>query len=153
MNITKILAVGVAGLAITACSTVEETVTEAVSETYTAYLVGSNVPGGGDMDGYARVEVSVSDNLDRICYEVDEVRNLTPTAAHIHAGAEGTTGSPVLTLKAEDGSWVGCNEGTEALQDGIEAMPSNYYVQIHTAEYPNGAIRGQLYDYDMGDDM
>ena len=142
MNITKILAVGVAGLAITACSTVEETLTENVSETYTAYLVGSNVPGGGDMDGYARAEISVSDNLDRICWEIDEVRNVTPTAAHIHQGVKGATGGPVLELKAEDGMWTGCSEGTEALQNGIEAMPSNYYVQIHSAQYPNGAIRG-----------
>ncbi|MEN3972056.1 CHRD domain-containing protein [Sphingomicrobium sp. XHP0235] len=148
MKLIKAIAAGTALTALAACSTVEETVTENVSETYTAYLVGSEVPGGGDADGYARAEISVSDNLDRICWEIDEVRNVTPTAAHIHQGVKGATGGPVLELKAEDGMWTGCSEGTEALQNGIEAMPSNYYVQIHSAQYPNGAIRGQLYDRD-----
>ena len=142
------LAAGGAMATLAACSTVEETITEQLAETYTAYLTGANVPGGGDPDGYARVEVSISDNFDRICYEVDEVRGVMPTGAHIHMGAAGTNGPVVLPLKSEDGSWTACTEGTEWTQNRIEGNPSMFYVQIHTAEYPNGAIRGQLYDYD-----
>ena len=148
MKMIKLMAAGTAVAALAACSTVEETITEQLSETYTAYLTGDKVPGGGDADGYARVEVSISDNFDRICWEVDEVRGLTPTAAHIHMGAEGSNGPVVLPLEAEDGAWTACAEGSEWTQNRIEGNPSMFYVQIHTAEYPNGAIRGQLYDYD-----
>ena len=151
MTITKLAALASGAAMLGACTTfgsLEESATEAVDDTYTAYLTGANVPGGGDADGYARAEVTVSGTLDNICYEISDVRGVMPTAAHIHEGREGVAGRPVVTLTMQDGKWAGCVEGTEAVQDHIENMPWMHYVQIHTAEYPNGAIRGQLYDRD-----
>jgi hypothetical protein len=40
-----------------------------------------------------------------------------------------------------------CQYGCECAQDGGEkAMrdPGHYYVNVHTTDYPNGAMRGQL---------
>ncbi|WP_265528869.1 CHRD domain-containing protein [Sphingomicrobium marinum] len=149
MRAMKILAPIAASSALLAgCATIEETVTEQLAETYTAYLVGAEVPGGGDPDGYARAEVTISDNFDRICWEIDEVRGVVPTSAHIHMGARGTNGPVVMALEGEDGSWTACRDGGEWRENRIEGNPSMFYVQIHTAEYPNGAIRGQLYDRD-----
>ncbi|WP_343343735.1 CHRD domain-containing protein [Sphingomicrobium sp. XHP0239] len=148
MTITKIAALAAGTALLGACATAQETLVENVDDTYTAYLTGDKVPGGGDMDGYARAEVTVSGTLDRVCYEIDEVRGVVPTAAHIHEGNEGQTGRPVVTLEDNDGTWSGCVNSDGPVRDHIERMPSMHYVQIHTAEYPNGAIRGQLYDYD-----
>ena len=67
------------------------------------------------------------------------------TAAHIHRGARGVDGPPVFTLRRSDeGSYEGCTDGSEWTQDRIEGNPQDFYVNVHTAEYPNGAIRGQL---------
>ena len=33
---------------------------------------------------------------------------------------------------------------TKAILDGILANPDGYYVNVHNASYPGGAIRGQL---------
>lgn len=146
MRVTA-LAAGVAGaLALAGCATVEEAVADAVNTTYHANLTGAQVPGGGDPDGSARARITIEDNFDQVCWAITEVRNIGPvTAAHIHVGAAGTNGPPVFTLrKSNEGSWVGCSEGAEWTQDRIENNPERFYVNIHTADYPNGAIRGQL---------
>ncbi|WP_408057043.1 CHRD domain-containing protein [Tsuneonella flava] len=38
----------------------------------------------------------------------------------------------------------GCSEGAEWTQNRIQGNPQQFYVNIHTTAYPNGAIRGQL---------
>ena len=134
-------AVGLAG-----CATIEEEVVDATSTTYNATLTGAAEVGGGDPDGYGRAEISISDNFDQICWEIKDVRNIAPpTAAHIHIGAAGTNGPPVFTLtRSNEGKWQGCRSGSEWTENRIEGNPSMFYVNVHNAEYPNGAIRGQL---------
>ena len=104
------------------------------------------MPGGGDRDGYARAEISVSDEANQICYDLNDIRGLgTITAAHVHRGAPGTNGPPVLPIRmANEGGYKNCVGRAEWTEDSIENNPASYYVQIHTTEYPNGAIRGQL---------
>ena len=124
-----------------------ETLTEQVAETYTTTLTGAaEVPGPGDPDGSGTAEVSIADKVDNLCYEIDDVRGIAPaTVAHIHRGAAGSEGPPVVTLDAPtDGESNGCTQVPEALEDEIEANPAMFYVNVHNAEYPKGAIRGQL---------
>lgn len=139
------LVLGSVALALTGC----ESVVEQVAKTYHATLVGSEeVPGPGDPDGSGRAEVSISDRLDELCYEISDVRNIgTPTMAHIHQGAKGVAGPVVVTLETPaDGHSKGCAKAPESVADAIKASPSSFYVNVHNAEYPNGAIRGQLAD-------
>jgi CHRD domain-containing protein len=71
---------------------------------------------------------------------------LPASAAHIHAGAAGIAGSVVVTLTAPDGSGTssGCVKVARPLVDAILANPAGYYVNVHTTDFPDGAIRGQL---------
>lgn len=129
------------------CATVEEAAVEATAKTYHATLTGAQEPGGaGDPDGAGKAEVSVSGRLDQVCYEVKDLSGLgTITMAHIHRGAPGENGPPVMTLKvANEGGFKGCDTAPEWLQDALKTNFSGYYVNVHTSEYPNGAIRGQL---------
>ena len=71
-------------------------------------------------------------------------RSSRPAAAHIHIGAEGIAGPVVQGLTAPtDGHSSGCVVN-DALADALAADPGNYYVNVHNAEYPAGAVRGQL---------
>lgn len=133
-------------LALAGCATLEETLAEETSETYYTTLTGANEVGGGDSDGYGKAEISITDEFGQICWDLNDIRGIGPiTAAHIHFGVAGTNGPPVFTLRrSEEGGYKGCADGSEWKQDRIEGNPEAFYVNVHTAEYPNGAIRGQL---------
>ena len=131
-----------AGLALAGC----ETVADAVKQGMTASMTGAQeVPGPGDADGSGTAEITIVDATDNVCYDLN-VRNIAPaTAAHIHRGAMGVAGPPVVTLEAPtDGGSEGCISAPGALADEIEANPAAFYVNVHNAEFPNGAVRGQL---------
>ena len=131
-----------AALTLTGCETLADTVKQGMS----ASLTGSQeVPGPGDPDGSGRAEITIVDATDNICYDI-KVLNIAPaTAAHIHRGAPGEAGPPVVTLEAPtDGDAKGCIGAPGALADEIEANPAGFYVNIHNAAYPQGAVRGQL---------
>ena len=68
------------------------------------------------------------------------------TASHIHVGAEGESGDVVVPLDVDgfEGSSDGCVDASDADLDAIIADPAGYYVNIHTEDFPAGAIRGQL---------
>ena len=140
----SLLAVSV--LALTGCETIQQTYTEAISSTYTAELTGANEVHPGDPDGSGTAEISFSDELTRVCWDLNDLENLAPiTGAHIHRGATGTDGPVVLALKqATEGGWRGCSSDTAWARTAFEEGISGYYVNVHTAEYPKGAIRGQL---------
>lgn len=133
-------------IALGACATLEETVAENTADTYRATLTGAAEVGGGDPDGSGRAEITISDGFGQVCWDLNDIRGIGPiTAAHIHRGARGTNGPPVFTLRqANEGGWKGCTDGSEWVQDRIEDNPETFYVNVHTAEYPAGAIRGQL---------
>ena len=138
----------IGALALSACATLEEEVVDATSDTYHAMMRGSNVVGTGAANGMGRAEISVSDALDQVCYELKDITGIGPiTGAHVHRGAAGTNGPVVFTLeRSNEGEYQGCSDAAEWTQNGLQANPGMFYVQVHTAQYPNGAIRGQLMD-------
>lgn len=122
--------------------------------TLTATLTGANeVPGPGDSDGAGTASIRTLAGLGQICYLLNVSKITLPaTAAHIHGGPAGVAGPPVVGLKppigatatATTGSSRGCVAAPRALVAAILANPSTYYVNVHTMDFPDGAIRGQL---------
>ena len=112
----------------------------------TVQLSGAaEVPGPGDAHGSGTATLTLNQDKGEVCYSIS-VRDLqTPTMAHIHMGAMGKAGGVKVPFeKAADGSWKGCANVDKALLTDIMTNPGNYYVNVHTAEFPNGAVRGQL---------
>jgi hypothetical protein len=130
------------GLTVAGC----QTVGDVVGQGLTAQLSGAEeVPGPGDPDARGMAEVTTVDRTDNLCYELSVSNIDTATAAHIHRGAAGTAGPPVVPLDAPaDGESNGCLAVPSELVDAIEANPAGFYINIHNPAYPNGALRGQL---------
>ncbi|HWX79607.1 MAG TPA: CHRD domain-containing protein [Steroidobacteraceae bacterium] len=66
-------------------------------------------------------------------------------AAHIHVGAPGQAGPPIIPLtKGADGVWS-VPAGSKLNDDQYASFKAgNLYVNIHSAEHKPGEIRGQL---------
>jgi len=112
---------------------------------FRATLSGSNVPGGGDRDGWGRLRFEINNTTHRLCADL-EVRSIAEvTSAQIYRGREGEAGEPVARLeRPRDDDSYDCKQIGEDLAQEIESNPSAFFVSVATTEYPNGAIRGQL---------
>jgi hypothetical protein len=112
-----------------------------------ATLSGANeVPGPADPDGSGSARISFAEGPQNLCFHI-QVRDIAPaTMAHIHGGPAGAEGGPpVVGLAAPtSGEARGCVAAPSATVAAIRANPSAYFVNIHNAEFPGGAIRGQL---------
>jgi Tol biopolymer transport system component len=119
------------------------------SATLKAILLGSNeIPGPGDPDGIARARITVDAAAGTLCYALVTGRVTLPaTGAHVLRGSAGAAGAVVATLGAPgaDGTSKGCVTGVpRALLSRIATTPTDFSVSIETADYPQGAVRGQL---------
>lgn len=110
-----------------------------------AEVTAAGVPNQGDLDGTGTAEVTINVGQSRICYSL-EVDGIAPaTMAHIHEAPANTTGGIVVTLEPPtDGDSSACAEVDKELAKDINKDPSNYYVNVHNADFPAGALRGQL---------
>jgi hypothetical protein len=66
-------------------------------------------------------------------------------AAHIHVGAPGQSGPPIITLtKGADGVWK-VPEGSKLTDEQFASFTSgNLYVNVHSPDHKSGEIRAQL---------
>ena len=104
------------------------------------------VPGPGDPDGNGTVELRVSPANGSVCWNL-YARGIDPaTVAHIHRGAAGSGGPPVVTLATPDanGRSQGCAQVDQQVAREMVLAAQNFYVNVHNAAHPQGAIRGQL---------
>lgn len=105
-----------------------------------AVLVGgTEVPDPGDADGFGFADVRIEGA--EVCWRIS-VQGVAPiVAAHIHAGPRGVAGPVVVEL---DPYRSGCTDITRRMARFIRQHPSEFYVNVHNAGFPAGALRGQL---------
>jgi hypothetical protein len=111
-----------------------------------AALSGAAEVQPGDQDGSGTAAVTVNPGQGELCYDL-AVAGIDPaTAAHVHEGVEGEVGPPVVTLGVPDasGAATGCLNLSKELLQRLLHEPSGFYVNVHSAEFPQGAVRGQL---------
>lgn len=112
-----------------------------------AKLLGENeFPGPGDPNGKGWTAVTLNATKGTVCWKIAAWDlSSTPTAAHIHEGAAGVAGDIVVTLSPPvGGDSAGCTSASSSLVKDIARRSGSYYVNVHTTEFPAGAIRGQL---------
>lgn len=120
--------------------------TAAGGRTFTTEMSGAEeAPGPGDPDGSGTAVITINRGQGQVCYELT-VDNIAPaTAAHIHRAPEGVAGPVVVPLGAPaSGSSSGCVAVDKDLAKEIAKNPAAFYVNVHNAEFPPGAVRGQL---------
>ncbi len=65
--------------------------------------------------------------------------------AHIHVGAPGKSGPPIITLeKGPDGVWSVPDGATLTDEQYASFKAGNLYVNVHSADHKPGEIRAQL---------
>ena len=101
---------------------------------------GVEVP-KGDPDGSGNATVTLHGS--QVCWTFTLAKVATPNAAHIHRGRPGVAGPVVVPFGAKYAA-KGCIEAPKATITSIKKNPAGYYVNVHNAKYPGGAVRGQL---------
>ena len=104
----------------------------------------------GDPDGRGSATIRLTAR--RVCFTITTEKIDGSAAAHIHKGAAGKAGPVLVTListlsnKSTRTGCSGASKGATArVIRAIKASPRSYYVNVHNAKYPAGAIRGQLH--------
>ena len=148
-------------LTMVGCGDDGEEVEESVRETATtvagrleeatrlrATLTGAaEVPTAGDPDATGTATVNLDVSKGELCYEVTVQKIDRPTGMHIHEGETGKAGDvvvPLTTPTASDTTTTGCANVDAPLIGRMAANPDDFYVNVHTQMYPQGAVRGQL---------
>lgn len=101
-------------------------------------------------DATGTAVITADDETGEVCYELTidglEEEDFV-VAAHIHVGEAGVAGEVVVPLFTEEpeGDMNGCVTVDDLdLIAAILANPAGYYVNIHSDDFPEGAVRGQL---------
>jgi hypothetical protein len=106
-----------------------------------ATLTGSAETPKGDPDGHGTAEVKISGR--KVCWEIKVSKVQRILAAHIHKGNAGVAG-PIVVPFGKVFRAKGCTTTTAAIAAAIQRNPGAYYVNVHNAKYPGGALRGKL---------
>jgi hypothetical protein len=112
-----------------------------------ATMIGvTEFPNPGDPDATGTIALRMRPGEGQVC-ETVTVKNLgQPTASHIHKGTDSQSGPVVIALKtpSSTGAVSGCVPASRAVVGDIFAHRANYYVNVHTSDFPDGAIRAGL---------
>lgn len=146
MTTGKLLALSLFGSAsMIATAAIGQTAAEGGRKFTIAMTGAAERPGPGDPDGSGTAELTINAGQRRVCYELEVTGIAAATAAHIHIAPATDPGPVVVGLAAPaDGDSSGCVDVTRELALAIIRNPAGYYVNVHNAEFPAGAVRGQL---------
>jgi hypothetical protein len=122
--------------------------------TFTIQLSGAaelcpTAPGTCGGPGTGTATITIDRNARTLCYAITTQNVALPlAAAHIHVAPVGEAGPvviPLFTQPVNAATAEAClTDLDKNLLKAIIRDPENYYVNVHNAPFPNGAVRGQL---------
>jgi hypothetical protein len=138
-SVRNVLVATVLGLALVAPPA------RADQKTYKATLAATEeVPTPGPNGATGKATVTIDTGANQLCYDVSWSKEVgTPSAGHIHRGAKGTNG-PIVVFFDLPSKPKDCITVENPILQSIVTDPVGHYVNVHSNNYPNGAVRGQL---------
>jgi len=148
-----VMGLTVAGPALAAEDDVPTNLPAVTPQTFTVELVPSDDP-----DGSGTAELTVDLKAGTVCYDITVTNIGVPTEpiagignAHIHSHPEG--GAIAVDLDTQFAAVAGV-ENTYQAKECVKAKrgavvdillhPEDYYVNVHTVNFPGGAVQGDL---------
>jgi CHRD domain/PEP-CTERM motif len=113
----------------------------AAIDNYFAALLGANEVSAGDPNGFGSALVSIDNVANTVSWSILALNIGPATLAHIHQAPAGVNGPVKIDF---DGSFSGSGLSDPDLMLITPLTAAGFYVNVHTAEFPGGAIRGQL---------
>lgn len=118
---------------------------QADTNSYTAALsADQEVPQPGPPGATGTAKVTVDTAKNELCYELTWSNMHDPEDGHIHKGPKGVAGPALIHLDPAKNGPKACIPVDPPLMQDLVMDPSNHYVNLHTHDYPLGAVRGQL---------
>jgi hypothetical protein len=103
------------------------------------------LPGPGAPNAFGTANVFIDLGRGMLCYRMGYDGINRPTSAHIHRGGAGQSGPPAIDLHPEMNGDEGCVGADPTALRHLRDYPESFYLQLHTPEQPDGALRGQLF--------
>jgi hypothetical protein len=117
----------------------------AATKSFTISMTGGTEVPKGPPKGSGKAVITLNAGTGKVCWTYSSLKGISKVnASHIHKAAAGKSGPVVVAFFTGALKTKGCVTASKSLITAIEKKPSAYYVNIHTAKYPAGAIRGQL---------
>lgn len=115
-------------------------------------MTGTQENPDADLDGTAIGQLTINEagdaNPTRISWNFTYSNIAAPTDMHIHVGGPEVNGGVLVGLGVAttggSGTLINFTDTSAANRDAILANPFGHYVNIHNADFPGGAVRGQL---------
>lgn len=124
--------------------------TAAGAQTFGAVLTGSQERPPTTTNGWGNATFTLDPTHTNITVTIT-VANLISsiTGAHIHEKSSGSDTGPIVegftpTLSFNNGKLSGTMPIDPAVAARLIANPSNFYANVHTQQFPGGAIRGDI---------
>lgn len=114
---------------------------------FTVELTGAAerpVPPGGDPDGSGTAHITLNQGQGEVCFDITVAGVDTILAAHIHRAPTTEAGPVVVPFDVHINGLNGCVAADADLIKEIRQNPGDFYVNVHNAAFPGGALRAQL---------
>ncbi len=147
MRSRRLFTAGVSVTAVLAIGMLFTSLATAAPRTLSATLTGAaEVPGPGDPDGSGSIVITLHPGSGEICYDY-EVTGVAPlAAAHIHDAPAGSASGVFIGLPPTSATGGhGCITAPRQDVAAVLGRPHLFYFNVHNADFPPGALRGQLH--------
>jgi hypothetical protein len=114
-----------------------------VKTTVLATLTSAKVSGGGSPGSAGTAVVELKPGAGTACWRLSVKGLDKPISAHVHEAPAGALG-PVTIPLGDRFAAKGCVLVPRRSLVAVAEAPGDYYVDVHTEKYLDGAIRGQL---------
>jgi hypothetical protein len=143
MRVRLVMLVALAVTAVVAATAAAAFGSTTSSKTFRVRLTGRAETPAGDRSGRGTAKITVKAS-GSVCWKFT-IRKIDgkPLAAHIHKGKPGVAGAVVVPFGTAYNA-AGCTKTTAAVAKAIMSSPRGYYVNVHNAKHPAGALRSQL---------